>query len=54
MTDAEIEDFIRDGITAEGTIPQTRLLRRLRDNGMACEQKRFGDLYRRVMEGAPG
>jgi|688.fasta_scaffold14087_5 hypothetical protein len=54
MTDAEIEDFIRDGITAEETIPQTRLLRRLRDNGMACEQKRFGDLYRRVMEGAPG
>ncbi len=51
MSDCEIEEFIRTEIATGGPIPQSRLLRRLRDQNMACEQKRFGKLYRRVVEG---
>jgi hypothetical protein len=54
MGDSDIEEFIRTEIAAGGLVAQTLLLRRLRDRNMACEQKRFGHLYRRVVEGVRG
>jgi hypothetical protein len=52
LTDSEVEEFIRRELADQGPAAQTVLLRRLRDRNLACEQKRFGKLYRHVMEGA--
>ncbi len=52
LTDSEVEEFIRRELADQGPAAQTVLLRRLRDRNLACEQKRFGKLYRRVVEGA--
>lgn len=54
MTDEEVRSFLRTELRAKPGLRCTPLLRRLRDvrNG-ACEQKRFGELYRQVREGMP-
>jgi hypothetical protein len=49
MTDDEVLRFLRAQFRADRALACTPLLRRLRDvEGRACEQKRFGELYRRV------
>ena len=45
MTDDEIVAFIRHNHALNPDCSRTRLLRLLRDEGKACEQKRFADLY---------
>ncbi|WP_137148203.1 hypothetical protein [Mycolicibacterium sp. CR10] len=46
MADIEIVDIIRDLVRDEPDLSATRALRILRDRGIACEQKRFGTLFR--------
>lgn len=49
MTDDEVIRFLRAQFDVDPALACTPLLRRLRDvEGRACEQKRFGELYRRV------
>lgn len=48
MTDESVIAFIRESLAQDPTYSRTRLLRMLRDQGLACEQKRFADLYTTV------
>jgi hypothetical protein len=49
MTDEAVLVFIRSMKTRHPDYSRTRLLRLLRDEGLACEQKRFGNLYTSLM-----
>lgn len=48
MTDHEVSRFIERTLRQDATLPQTVLLRRLRDSGRACEQARFRGLLAQV------
>ncbi len=45
LTDEDVRAFIRGALAADGKATKSRLLRRLRDSGRACEQGRFGGLF---------
>lgn len=45
-TDEEVKNFIRSELSVCGTVSRSSLLRKFRDGGRACEQSRFGNLYR--------
>lgn len=45
-TDSELRTMIKRLTTADPSLSATRALRALRDSGVACEQKRFGLLFR--------
>jgi len=49
-TDEEIRAFVRNEFDSGRRWSYTRLLRRLRDSGLACEQSRFRRLYRSVSD----
>lgn len=51
MSDEQVIDFIRKMKDLYPDSSRTRLLRLLRDEGMACEQKRFGALYSSTIGG---
>jgi len=53
MSDEEVMEYIAGELSRNPKLKASPLLRKLRDSGRACEQKRFGRLYRRVA-GAPG
>jgi hypothetical protein len=44
-TDEEIKHFIRLELGKNGDLSRSRLLRKFRDSGRACEQSRFASLY---------
>lgn len=46
LTDAELRRVIRQLKAEDSSLSATRALRHLRDSGIACEQKRFGQLFR--------
>jgi hypothetical protein len=48
LDDDEIRGYIREGIREDPRMRHTRLLRSLRDKGLACEQSRFATLFREV------
>jgi hypothetical protein len=50
LTDDEIRAFIRKQLRNRPASQHSPLLRVLRDSNMACEQKRFANLYREVVE----
>lgn len=51
MSDEEVVSFVRAQLLQEPGLRCTPLLRRLRDvENRACEQKRFGELYRHVRD----
>lgn len=52
MTDEDVLDYIHRLRTTYPSISATAALRRLRDAGFACEQKRFGRLFRDCQEAA--
>jgi hypothetical protein len=45
LTDDALIALIKDLRSTEPSISKTRALRRLRDSGVACEQRRFGELF---------
>jgi hypothetical protein len=49
MTDPQLSDLICKLKAAEPALSATRALRRIRDAGIACEQKRFGQLFREAV-----
>ncbi|WP_206057672.1 MULTISPECIES: hypothetical protein [Nocardiopsis] len=49
MTDEEVRAFILTAVRANPNCSKTKLLRLLREEGMACEQKRFATLYVETM-----
>lgn len=51
MADSELRQFIRAQLQKCGSESHSRLLRRLRDSGRACEQARFAALFREVIAG---
>jgi hypothetical protein len=52
QSDPEILDIIAERLARGPSISANRLLRELRDSGLACEQHRFGRLYRLADEAA--
>lgn len=48
LDDEEIRGYIREGLREDPRMTHTRLLRFLRDKGLACEQSRFAALFREV------
>lgn len=46
--DASVLDFLRAVLQVDRTVSKTAALRRFRDTGNRCEQKRFGRLYDRA------
>lgn len=50
MTDVEIIECINQFCVEEPNLSATRALRRIRDAGIACEQKRFGRIFHSVMD----
>ncbi len=48
MTDAQVRAYIRRELKREGTQAHTPLLRKLRDQGSACEYSRFSAIYKQV------
>ena len=48
LGDDEIRTVIRESMRDDPRITHTRLLRSLRDKGLACEQSRFASLFREV------
>lgn len=53
QSDREILDAIAGRLTRAPTTSANRLLRELRDAGLACEQHRFSRLYRQAVEATP-
>ena len=53
QSDREIIDAIADRLAQAPTTSANRMLRELRDAGLACEQHRFSRLYRQAAEAAP-
>lgn len=47
-SDSELRGLIRQLKRADPSLSATRALRTLRDSGVACEQKRFGALFRQT------
>jgi hypothetical protein len=52
LSDRDVTKFIREGLEKTPPISKTKLLEDLRGAGKACEQKRFGELYMRLKQGA--
>jgi hypothetical protein len=50
QSDREILDAITARLAQAPTTSANRMLRELRDAGLACEQRRFGRLYRQAVE----
>jgi hypothetical protein len=50
MTDEAVMGFIRSSRAVDPERSRTRLLRELRSQGLACEQKRFANLYAVTLE----
>jgi hypothetical protein len=48
-TDEEVTDFIRRKLAENRDLSASALLRRYRDAGNSCEQKRFAQLYRTLI-----
>lgn len=53
LSDDEVRSFISTHTHLGGGQSKSRLLRALRDAGMACEQSRFSALYQQVLEKDP-
>lgn len=45
LSDADVLAFIQSRLATDPNLSHTRLLRALRDAGLACEQSRFADLF---------
>jgi hypothetical protein len=50
MTDAQLSGLIQKLKSAQPGLSATRALRHVRDAGIACEQKRFGQLFREAVD----
>lgn len=52
QSDAKVSKFIRAALRNTPSASKTKLLEEFRATGKACEQKRFGELYIRLRQGA--
>ncbi|MGC4109606.1 MAG: hypothetical protein QM747_04100 [Nocardioides sp.] len=52
LSDAALESYVQRVRTEDPTISRSRALRLLRDSGLACEQKRFAQLFESSQERA--
>jgi hypothetical protein len=50
VSDQQVKQFIHQRLKVDRSLRHTPLLRMLRDENKACEQKRFGSLYNEVLE----
>jgi hypothetical protein len=48
VTDEDVRVFVRNALRANPQARHTTLLREYRESGYACEQKRFGRLFKEV------
>jgi hypothetical protein len=52
QSDLQVARYIREGLKKTPYVSKTKLLEEFRAAGRACEQKRFGELYVQLKEGA--
>jgi hypothetical protein len=52
QSDLEVARYIREGLKKTPSVSKTKLLEEFRAAGKACEQKRFGELYMQLRQGA--
>lgn len=52
QSDLQVAKYIREGLKKTPYVSKTKLLEEFRAAGKACEQKRFGELYVQLKEGA--
>jgi hypothetical protein len=50
MTDEEVRSYIKNAMNKEDRLSHTGLLRKLRSENRACEQKRFRNLFKELTE----
>jgi hypothetical protein len=50
MSDEQVIRYVRRALAKDPEIRPSPLLKRLRDSGRACEQRRFGSLFRQAGE----
>lgn len=53
MSDSAVREFIRKALRSDGAETHSRLLRSLRDSGLACEQRRFASLFKDIRAEMP-
>jgi hypothetical protein len=54
MTDQQVRQFVSEELAKDPKLTGTRLLRRLRESGRACEQNRFKALFAEVRKRSHG
>ena len=54
LSDDQVRGFIRKRLAKDDSLRHTPLLRMLRDDNKACEQKRFASIFKEVMEELDG
>ena len=53
LSDREVSEFIAEMLSNDPSMAATTSLRRLRDSGYACEQRRFGSIFKTLKEAQP-
>ncbi|WP_348261784.1 hypothetical protein P8935_18515 [Telmatobacter sp. DSM 110680] len=51
QSDLEVTRYIREGLKKTPLVSKTKLLEEFRGAGKACEQRRFGELYKQLKQG---
>ena len=54
MSDDDVRHFLLSELLANSELRHTPLLRKLRDQGFACEQRRFATLFHEIQGGLNG
>ena len=54
VPDEQVADFIKRKLRKQPEVTASPLLRSLRESGLACEQKRFGRIFKEIREVARG
>ena len=53
LSDLEVSEFITKVLSDDPSVAATTSLRMLRDSGYACEQHRFGAIFKKLKEARP-
>lgn len=51
LSNDQVAQFLRDALKKDATATHSSLLRKLRDSGLSCEQRRFADLFATTLKG---
>jgi len=52
LSNCQVAQFIRDALKQDGGATRSSILRKLRDSGLSCEQRRFAGIFSSVPKGS--